>query len=128
MLLSNLKKGLGLALIAFVLSLAADRANAAPIIKEGVPGNEVQLHVNDDVNNGYMPVYVKGYVINGKAYFDFAWQVADGSTWELRHMIADSDWQHKDNDLRTLGYTRACSNFYFVGGRKFHSTLWRKSN
>jgi hypothetical protein len=129
MLLSNLKKGLAFVLTALTLSLATPGANAGEsIIREGIPGNEVQLHFNDFVNNGFMPVYVKGYVVDGKTYFDFAWQPKDNSRWELHHMIADADWQQKDQDMRTFGFARVCSNHYYVNGQKYHATIWRKGN
>jgi hypothetical protein len=129
MLLSKLTRCLALALVAVTLALGGGRAGAAdPIVREGIPGNEVQQHFNDFVGNGYMPTYVKGYVVDGKTYFDFVWQPKDNSRWELRNMIPDSDWQQKDSDMRTLGYVLVSSNHYVVNGQKYHATLWRKPN
>src|SRR5262245_36796784 len=104
-------------------SLAADTVS-----REGIPANEVQGCFDDFQRNGYMPVYVKGYVVNGKAYFDLAFEPnRPGVQYELRHMISDADWQVKDNDLRSLGYKRQASNHYTLNGVKYHATLWVKN-
>jgi hypothetical protein len=126
MLLSNLKMCLAAVIAATVLTLATGGAQADPIVKQGVPLNEVQLHFNDFTGQGYMPVYARPYVTNGQVLFDFTWEVKDNSQWELRHMIADQDWAQKDSDMRTLGFSRVCSTHYFVNGQKYHCTLWRK--
>ena len=74
MLRSNVKVCLAAVPAGTVLTLATDGAQAA-IVRQGVPLNEVQLHVNDFTSQGYMPVYARPYVTGGKVYFDFTWEL-----------------------------------------------------
>lgn len=74
-----------------------------------------------------MPVYVKGYVVNGTARFDIVFEPQqNGVRWEMRNRIPDADWKQKDDDLRSLGYVRQASNHYFLNGQKYHATIWVK--
>jgi hypothetical protein len=108
------------------LCLATSSAQAA-IVKEGVPGNEVKLCVEDFQANGYMPIYVKGYASGGRTYYDLAFEPQEpGLRWQVYYRLSEADWRQKSSDYADLGWLRPCSNHFFDNGRRYHATLFVK--
>jgi hypothetical protein len=109
------------------LCLATSSAEGAPIVKEGVPGNEVKNCVEDFQTNGYMPVYIKGYVSGGRIYYDLVFELQEpGLQWQVYYRLSEADWRQKSSDYADLGWLQPCSNRFFYNGRPYHAALFVK--
>ncbi len=72
----------------------------AEIARHGIPASEYQFTFDHITKSGYRPVWVDGFEVNGKNYFNAIFRPADGVAWVARHGLTAAQYQD-EFDLRT---------------------------
>ncbi len=90
----------GEAITTFPTAILPDYSKGfAEIARHGVPASEYQFTFDHITKSGYRPVWVDGYEVNGKNYFNAIFRPADGTPWVARHGLTAAQYQD-EFDLR----------------------------
>ena len=101
---------------------------------EGLPATYVARHrmtssqYNSEVSTlaaqGYRPVRVSGYELNGQDYYAAIWHPTDGVTWQARHGLTSAQYQQQFTALVGQGYRPTSVNGYTVGGVDYYAAVF----
>lgn len=92
----------------------------------GQTSNQQQQSFDTLTKQGFVPVSVKGYSVNGDFRFDTVYERISIGSWEMRSTLNDSDFSLKNRDLQDSGYTLVCHSCYQVRGVHYHAAIWQQ--
>ena len=74
---------------------------------------------------GYRPVHVDGYTVNGKPYFAAIWDKGRGG-WVARHGMSGSQYQAEFDKWAAQGYRLVAVSGYEAGGKARYAAIWHR--
>ena len=74
---------------------------------------------------GYRPVHVDGYTVNGKPYFAAIWDKGRGG-WVARHGMSGSQYQAEFDKWAAQGYRLVDVSGYEAGGKARYAAIWHR--
>ncbi|MBY6159309.1 hypothetical protein KUV73_00435 [Mameliella alba] len=74
---------------------------------------------------GYRPVHVDGYTVNGTPYFAAIWDKGRGS-WVARHNMSSSQYQSEFDKWVAQGYRLVDVSGYESGGKARYAAIWHR--
>ena len=93
----------------------------------GIAEAQYQTIFTQVTSSGYRPVWVDGYEVNGKTFFNAIFRPADGTAWVARHGLTGVEYQ-KEFDTRTKEGMRLLNlSSYLSGGSIRYATIFVKA-
>ena len=75
-------------------------------------------------NSGYRPVWIDGYDVRGRTYFNVVFRATDGVPWVARHGLTASQYQAQFTQWSGQGYRLAHIESYLSGGNVRYAAIW----
>ncbi|EEP77010.1 predicted protein [Uncinocarpus reesii 1704] len=88
--------------------------------------NEFLQSVNRLRNQGYHPLVVNGYSVNGRTRYDSIWDKSQVSAWEARFDLDSSALQRTLNEMRQKGLRIVHLSGYAVGREARYSAIFER--
>lgn len=77
------------------------------------------------VDAGFMPVWVDGYDVAGKTYFNAVWRQDDGVGWSARHAMTSAQYQDTVEDMLDDGLQISQVDSYLENGAVRYAAIFR---
>lgn len=97
----------------------------ALIARHGISEADYQKIFNDYVPQGYVPVSISAYTINGQHRFAGIWEKKTGN-WVARHGLNNAQYQAEFNKFTQQGYRLKCISGYGSGNNPLYAAVWEK--
>jgi len=98
------------------------------VAKHGVPEGSFQTELDKIWTCGYYPVWVDGYDVNGKTYFNMIFRPSGGVQWVARHNMDGGAYQNEFNKWNDAGYRLLFVDSYLKDNKIRYAAVWRKDN
>jgi hypothetical protein len=105
-----------------------------PIVANGewlsraVPESCYTLVFDEAVANGFRPVFVDGYTVDGARFFNAVFSPADGTAWAAFHQLTAQQYQEIYDARKALGYRLVQVDSYPVGSGARYAAIFAKDN
>jgi hypothetical protein len=99
----------------------------AEIARHGIPEASYQLEFDKIASSGYRLVWVDGYEVNGKTFFNVIFRPADGTAWVARHGLNAAAYQKEFDTWTAKGYRLLHIETYLSGGQICYAPIFVKS-
>ena len=93
----------------------------------GIAEAEYQTIFERVTSSGYRPIWVDGYDVNAKAFFNAIFRPADGTGWIARHGLTGDQYQAEFNTQRKAGLRLMNLNSYLSGGALRYAAIFVKA-
>ncbi len=100
----------------------------AELARHGVPASKYQGEFSKITALGYRPVWIDGYDVNGKTYFNVIFRRANGKAWVARHGLSGSKYQKEFKKWTKLGYRLAHVESYKSSGNVRYAAIFVKTS
>lgn len=100
---------------------------AALVARHGISEADYQKVFNDFTPQGYMPVSISAYTVNGQHRFAGIWEKKAG-VWAAKHGLTAAQYQTEFNKYTQLGYRLKCISGYGSGNTPLYAAVWEKVN
>ncbi len=94
----------------------------------GLTGAQYQERFDYYTSQGYRPVRVSGYEINGVPHYAGLWEYSDGRAWVARHGISAAQYQQEFDLYLNQGYRLVCVSAFSINGTSYYSAIWDSSS
>lgn len=92
--------------------------------------NENQMEYNDSFQKlrgqGYHPVILNGYTVEGEARYESLWDKSEIGPWEQRTSLTAAGMQRAFEELKQKGYRIVHISGYAVGKEARYAGIWSK--
>ncbi|MDC8001628.1 peptidoglycan DD-metalloendopeptidase family protein [Aequorivita todarodis] len=102
--------------------------NWGEVAKHGVRNNSYQAEFDKIWTCGYYPVWVDGFDVNGKTYFNVIFRPSKNVAWVARHNMDGTKYQAEFNKWVKAGYRLININSYLLGGKLRYAAVWKKDS
>ncbi len=99
----------------------------AEIARHGIPEASYQAEFDKIAGSGYRLVWVDGYEVNGKTFFNVIFRPADGTSWVARHALNGAAYQKEFSTWTAKGYRLLHIETYLSGGQVCYAPIFVKS-
>lgn len=89
-----------------------------------VPGAEYQAQFDQLTAQGYRPVDISGYELNGSDAYTAIFEQSDVSGWTARHAVPGGDYQGVFDENVANGFRPLRVSGYTVGGSDYIASIW----
>jgi predicted cobalt transporter CbtA len=96
--------------------------------RHGLTSAQYQATFNQLVGQGYRPVRVNGYEINGEDRYAVIFHKSNGSAWQARHGMTSMQYQTTFNQLVSQGYRLTDVSGYSVNGQARYAAIFEQSS
>ncbi|MDH3588869.1 MAG: peptidoglycan DD-metalloendopeptidase family protein, partial [Gammaproteobacteria bacterium] len=93
-------------------------------VRHGVPAASYQALFNDLVTNGYRPVWVDGYDVNGSTFFNVIFDQSVVASWAAAHGQDNTQYQNFFNAQVQAGRRLVHIDSYLEGGQMRHASVF----
>lgn len=101
--------------------------NYAWVARHGLTSAQYQQAFNVYTSQGYRPVKVAGYVVNGVDYYAAIWDKAPSPGWVARHGMTSAGYQSEFNNWVSQGYRLSVVSAYTLpGNQDRYAAVWVK--
>ncbi|WP_272853430.1 peptidoglycan DD-metalloendopeptidase family protein [Altibacter sp. HG106] len=98
------------------------------VTRHGVPEEKYQEVFDSIWPCGYYPVWVDGYDVNGKTYFNVIFRPSNNVGWVARHNMGGGKYQTEFNKWTRAGYRLIHVNSYLLHGKLRYAAIWKKDS
>ncbi|KAF9099662.1 hypothetical protein BGX27_000546 [Mortierella sp. AM989] len=106
-------------------SIWVKASGPAWIARHGLTAAQYQTEFTKLKNEGYRPLSIDAYTVNGKNYFAAVWEKSAGPAWQARHGLTSAKFQETFNQLVVQGYKLVSVTGYGTGTASY-AALWTK--
>src|SRR5215211_528051 len=100
----------------------------AEVARHGIAEANYQTEFDRIVSSGYRPIWIDGYDVNTKTFFNVVFKPQDGTVWAARHGMTSSDYQNEFNNQTSKGFRLAHIETYLSGGNNIrYASIFIKS-
>lgn len=103
-------------------------SSLAEVAKHGVSENAFQQEFDKIWTCGYYPIWMDGYSVAGKTYYNAIFRPSDGVQWVARFGISGSQYQTEYNKWDKEGYNLLNVDSYIDNGQVRYAAVWKKDN
>jgi hypothetical protein len=100
----------------------------AELARHGIPEASYQTEFDRIVSSGYRLVWIDGYDVNGKTFFNVIFRPANGVAWQARHGLSGTQYQTEFDTWTGKGYRLAHIESYLSGGNVRYAPIFVKSS
>jgi len=100
----------------------------AEIARHSIPEADYQMEFEKIMNSGYRPVWVDGYDVNGKTFFNIIFRPNDGTAWVAKHGLDGNQYQTEFNKWTQQGFRLMHIEIYLSGGNVRYAPIFIKSS
>lgn len=98
----------------------------AEVARHGIPEASYQTEFDRIATSGYRLVWVDGYDVNGKTFFNVIFRPADGTPWVARHGLSSADYQKAFDEWVEKGFRLKHVESYLSGGSIRYAAIFTK--
>jgi hypothetical protein len=98
------------------------------IARHGVPASDYQLTFDHIAGSGYRLVWVNGYEVNGKNFFNVIFHPEDGVPWVARHGLTSSEYQEEFDKRIPQGFRPLQVESYPDGNKIRYAVIFVKES
>lgn len=102
--------------------------NWGEVARHGVPASKYQTEFDKIWPCGYYPVWVDGYEVSGKTYFNMIFRPSKSVSWVARHGMDGSKYQDEFDKWNDAGYRLINVNSYVSSGKVRYAAVWIKDS
>lgn len=103
------------------------KASAAWVARHGMTSAQYQTAFNTYTSQGYRPVLVNGYTVNGVDNYVAIWDKSPSGAWVARHGMTGAQYQSEFNNWVGQGYRLKHVSGYAVGNSARYAAIWVKT-
>lgn len=89
-----------------------------------VPGSDYQAQFDSWTSQGFRPVDISGYEINGSDYYAAIFEQSDPGGWTASHGVAGADYQSVFDQNVASGFKPLRVSGFTVGGADYFASIW----
>jgi hypothetical protein len=97
------------------------------ITRHGIPASAYQAEFNKIVSSGYRLVWIDGYEVGGKTFFNVIFRPAGGGGWVARHGLTGAGYQAEFTQWTGQGYRLTHVETYLEGGAVRYAAIFSKT-
>jgi hypothetical protein len=97
------------------------------VTRNGIPEASYQAEFDKATSSGYRPVWVDGYEVNGKVFFNAIFHPNDGNAWSARHGMSAAQYQAEFDARSSQGFHLHQIESYMSGGDIRYASIFIKS-
>ncbi|MEM9917807.1 MAG: peptidoglycan DD-metalloendopeptidase family protein [Bacteroidota bacterium] len=95
--------------------------------RHGISAAQYQTEFNKITSSGYYPVWIDGYNVNGKTYFNAIFKPKNGTPWVARHNLSGSSYQKEfDKWVKGKKYRLQMVDSYISKGQVRYAAVFVK--
>ena len=98
---------------------------ASEVSHHGISSACFDLVADAVVDAGFRPVWVDGYDVGGKTYFNAIWRQDDGVGWAARHDMTSAEYDAIAGDMYDAGLQILQVDSYLEGGAVRYAAIFR---
>jgi hypothetical protein len=102
--------------------------NWGEVSKHGVANSNYQEEFDKIWTCGYYPVWVDGFDVNGKTYFNVIFRPSKNVSWVARHNMDGKKYQAEFDKWVKAGYRLININSYLLSGKLRYAAVWKKDS
>lgn len=95
--------------------------------RHGLTSAQFKTVSSNFVAQGFRPISLSGYELNGVAVYSAIWDKQPGPERIARHDLTSAQYQTIFNDLMARGYCPLQTRCYTVDGTEYYTGLWEKN-
>lgn len=103
------------------------KASPAWVARHGLTSAQYQAAFDTYVSQGFRPILVNGYTVNGQDRYVAIWDKSPSGAWVARHGLTSADYQSTFDSLVGQGYRLKHVSGYAVGGQARYAAIWEKT-
>ena len=96
------------------------------VTRNGIPAASYQAEFDKATSSGYRPVWVDGYEVNGKVFFNAIFHPNNGNAWAARHHMNGAEYQAEWNLRTGQGFHLRQVETYLVGNEIRYASIFEK--
>jgi len=100
----------------------------AEVARHGIAEADYQTEFDKIANSGYRPVWVDGYDVGGKTFFNVIFRPNDGTPWAARHGLDGNGYQTEFNKWTQQGFRLLHIEIYLSGGKVRYAPIFVKAS
>ena len=112
---------------ALYAAIFEQRGGGAWQARHGLTGQQYQQTFDQLVAQGYRPICVSGYGVNGQALYAAIFEQRSGTAWQARHGLTGQQYQQTFDQLVAQGYHPVCVSGYDVNGQTLYAAVFEQS-
>ena len=97
------------------------------VARHGMTGTEYQEQFDAFVAQGFRPILVNGYTVNGQPQYAAIWDKSAGTAWVAKHGLTSSQYQDAFTMYASQGYRLKHVSGYSQGNDALYAAIWDKS-
>lgn len=94
--------------------------------RHGLSSAQYQQAFDQLLREGYRPIQVSGYTINGEDRYAAIWEQRIGLPWQARHELSSAQYQQTFDQLVGEGYRLVHVSGYEVRGEDRYAAIWEQ--
>jgi len=102
--------------------------NWGEVAKHGVSNANYQAEFDKIWTCGYYPVWVDGFDVDGKTYFNAIFRPSKNVAWVARHNMDGKKYQTEFDKWVKAGYRLININSYLLSGKLRYAAVWKKDS
>jgi hypothetical protein len=94
--------------------------------RHGLNSADYQIFVDTVAPQGFRPLDVTGYAVDGVETYATVWEQRDGPPWVARHGLTAQGYQAEFDRLAAEGFAPVNISGYVVGGEERYAAIWEQ--
>jgi len=94
------------------------------IARHGLTSTQYQSAFDSYTAQGYRPIDVSGYSVNGQDRYAAIWTKESGPAWIARHGLTSTQYQTAFDDFGAQGYQLETVSNYDIAGQTYYAAIW----
>jgi hypothetical protein len=99
--------------------------NWGEVAKHGIAEANYQAEFDKIWTCGYYPIWVDGFDVNGKTYFNAIFRPSKNVNWVARHNMDGKKYQTEFDTWAEAGYRLININSYLLNGKVRYAAVWK---
>ena len=100
----------------------------AVLTRHGISESAYQTEFDHIASSGYRLVWIDGYDVKGKTFFNVIFRAADGLAWTARHGLDGNQYQQEFNSRTNQGFRLMHIESYISGGQVCYAPIFVQSS
>jgi hypothetical protein len=94
--------------------------------RHGLTAVQYQQTFDELAAQGFRPIRISGYVVDGQDRFAAIWEQRSGPPWQARHGLTAAQYQQAFDELAAQGFRLVDLSGYGSGGEDRYAAIWEQ--
>lgn len=121
-----LVNGYGVGGTAYYAAIFEKSASGTWAARHGMTASQYQAEFDAHTAQGYRPLHVSAFTVNGQERYAAVWIKRSGPAWVARHAMSSSQYQAEFDKWVSRGYQLTQVSGYTVGSAERYAAVWEK--